>query len=431
MNEPFTSARTALVRPNPWLVRLAAAPWIAAVIVLLTALATQSFGVLFSLVHLALFGALAAAYLRFRNLYPHDVAGPVRADAAGVSFRGAPLVKRSQIREGFVVPCEGTPPLVRLICRGLWADKEIRVENEAEGRRLLRALGLDASQTVAMFKLPSRAVETTARKVVMGLSLVTVVAVTGSTLLVASFASQLPFTLAVLGLIALPLLAFIFVVLLSRTKLAVGSDGLLISWLGRKRFIPYSDVRAIGRYEANELGQPVWVGIELSLLSHEIIRIPVMHPKAWMGPHLETVLERIREAMGGFHHGDTAWDTSILLRGKLEVPQWIRSLRALGTGANAGHRTAPVTPERLWRVVEDPGAHPAARAGAAVALGTDGSDETRRRLHAAARTTAAPRVRIAIETAALHQEDDLAQALAELDAEEAAGENAARRDQSE
>src|SRR5262249_52977098 len=150
---------------------------------------------------------------------------------------------------------------------------------------------------------------------------------------------------------------------------------------------------------------PGWIGIELWLVSQQAVRIPVMSATGWAGPHLETILGRIREAMGSFHRGDTAWDTSILLRGKLEVPKWIQSLRALGTGANAGHRTAPATPERLWCVVEDPAAHPAARAGAAVALCADPSDETRQRLQIAAQVTVAPTVRAAIEAAARDQEE--------------------------
>jgi hypothetical protein len=126
----------------------------------------------------------------------------------------------------------------------------------------------------------------------------------------------------------------------------------------------------------------------------------------------------MREAMDTHRRGDAAGEASLLRRRGLEVSAWIRELRHLGTGASAAHRSAPVLPERLWRVVEDPSADPSARAGAAVAVALEADDEGRARLRAAARATAAPKLRVAIEAAAGGREDELAQALEAIEDDE-------------
>jgi hypothetical protein len=107
----------------------------------------------------------------------------------------------------------------------------------------------------------------------------------------------------------------------------------------------------------------------------------------------------------------------LLDRRERPVGDWITTLRSIGTGANAAHRIAPVAPERLWRIVEDPSARAVARAAAAVALGARIDDEGRARLKAAADATAAPKLRIALFAAADSAEEaELEEALRDLEA---------------
>ncbi len=76
------------------------------------------------------------------------------------------------------------------------------------------------------------------------------------------------------------------------------------------------------------------------------------------------------------------------------------SSRALGSGAHATHRVAPIAVDRLWRIVESPATQPTIRAAAAVALGLRLDPRDRDRLRAAASATTAPRLRAALEAAA-------------------------------
>ncbi len=132
------------------------------------------------------------------------------------------------------------------------------------------------------------------------------------------------------------------------------------------------------------------------------------------------IVERIREALEAHRRGGLAADSAVLRRGQRDVREWVSALRALGAGANADMRTAPLPPERLFRVVEDPAASSADRAAAAVALGSDLDDTGRARLRTAAAAVAGPRLRAALETAAIQAEQAaLEAALAEVEQEEA------------
>jgi hypothetical protein len=121
--------------------------------------------------------------------------------------------------------------------------------------------------------------------------------------------------------------------------------------------------------------------------------------------------------MESHRQGEPAADTALLARQARPVADWIQSLRAIGSGAHVDHRTAPVAPERLFRIVEDPSLAPSARAGAAVALGASLDEGGKLRLKEAAHATAAPKLRIAIEAAAAGDDSALTEALSELESE--------------
>jgi hypothetical protein len=334
-----------------------------------------------------------------------ETAGELVADDEGVDFAGRRLVNRADLTEGLLVPFaskQGLPLVALSTKRG--GSHELVVRDEAQGRELLRAIGLDASQSVAHFKLPWRHIRAAIFGVfglVLAVSIVLAMAgvITGGALLV-----MLRFLAPLLAVI--PMLAL-------RSKLAVGADGILLTELGRKRFLSYRDITdvrvvpyGLGRHRALAIG----------LQSGETLSFPLTST-SWRD-RTEAVAERIREARDTYERGDASPGATVLERGKRPMTDWIRALRAAGSGASADARTAAVEPTRLWRILEDPSGDPKARVAAAIALGPSLDADGRARLVAASEASASPKLRIALSAAAAPSQDsDLEQALAELEAE--------------
>jgi hypothetical protein len=298
---------------------------------------------------------------------------------------------------------------------------ELQAGSTEEGRGLLRALGLDASQTVAHFRTLSRALAKRRHWLLFGmgfaafwLGLVNSLATrahmgpSGATILV-----------CLAGLVAALSL------LLAPARLSVGADGIAIRWLWTKRFLGYDEIREASRYEKG-VGRSHVSGIRIILRSSEEVLVPVNQGSMADPTSVALIEERIREAAETFRRGDAAADAALLQRGDRPVAEWVSALRSIGTGANADMRTAPVPRERLFRIVEDPASAAADRAAAAVALGGDLDDDGRARLRSAALATAAPKLRVAIEKAAAGGDDEaeLSAALAELEEEDARRERA-------
>jgi hypothetical protein len=408
--EPFVSQDVAIVRPNPWLTAgfvallafgLAALPLGIALRQPALAVAGWPFAFMGGLVG-TLFSVLRKPLARRER-------GELVADARGVSQGGRLVLARADLRAGFVVPRAGEPPRVQLE-RRLAPPLEIAVKDAAEGRRLLRALGLDASQTTASFRLPSRAITET--KTSFALALLLPAAAGVSAVIGRAMGSGSMPLAAIVGLLGFTLLA------LWPTRVVVGADGVLVTWLGRARFIPYDEVEDVAVHQAEvfAFGFRRWSGVRIHLRSGELVELAVTSQVALEGPRTRMLAERIREGLEGYRHGDPVADAALLARADLPVAEWLRALRALGAGARADHRTAPMVPERLWRLVEDPSAPAAARAGAAVVLAASDDAEAPARLRVAAAAIAAPKVRVAIEAAAGGDEAAMVEALAELDA---------------
>jgi hypothetical protein len=94
--------------------------------------------------------------------------------------------------------------------------------------------------------------------------------------------------------------------------------------------------------------------------------------------------------------------------------EWLARLRAFGHEDAGGFRDPKIPPERLWRIVEDPSAPASARAGAAVALRAKLDDDGRTRIRVAADATAAPKLRVALESTAAEDDQAVRDALDEL-----------------
>jgi hypothetical protein len=199
------------------------------------------------------------------------------------------------------------------------------------------------------------------------------------------------------------------------TRLTVGADGVLLRWLWTERFVAWADVAAVEPFDG---------GVVLALSQGRWITLRTPAAPERCDPAGQTMVERIQAAwraeIGAAGERDEA-AARLLQREGCRTQEWVGAMRSIrGTGQEAGYRSAAVPPDLLWRVVEDPGATPTARIGAAVALSRSLDDAGRERLLAASDACVEPRVRIALATTAAgadggHSDEELAAALDAID----------------
>lgn len=421
MTPPFSSDRIARVHRNPWFMGLAASPLALALVDVILAAASGRPQIMAVLPHLIIAGLVLPFFVWRKNPKPRELPARIEVDREAVRQGGQVLTRRAEIKEAFLMPRNDGALVARIRRKGLRPAIDLRVPDREEGRALLRSLGMDASQAAATFRLPSRLVSDRSWRLRFGLGFAAFVAMLaglGILLAVLHLTAAMP---ALPVLYILGIATFVGFGIFAPTRLRVGADGVSLSWLRWKRFLGYGDMALVRRFEDGGWGKNRMAGIEITLKSGEVVRIPVQPTQSGVRDEVVIVEERIAEAIETWRRGDGAADAALVQRSGRAPGDWLRALRGIGAGANADARTAPVLPERLWRIVEDPAAPPDARAGAAAALGATIDDEGRTRLRAAAEATAAPRLRIAIEAAAKGTGDEeLAAALAEVESAEAA-----------
>lgn len=414
---PFETDRAERVRRNRLYLALGASPFAIAIAQILGAIAAWTPAPLVVLPHVFFLGvALTWAAWR-KNKSPRFEPVKLRADDKGVWLGGELVAPKEQIKSGLVLPRWDGGPVLRISRKGLRLPVDLRVPDVEHARGILRALGLDASQSVAQFRLPSMALADPDKRkrgmVVFAAAMMAMAFATGIIAKTATFmAPVFPFVVALFAIAATAITAI-------PSRLMVGADGLHYSWLRSRRFVAYGDVARIDTYVEEGRSKNSMCGLLVLLKSGDTVRIPIMGSRQQERDELHMVHERISEALDTWSRGEGVAHAALVRRGGRAPSQWVQALRGIGAGANADARTAPVVPERLWRIVEDPSAPADARAGAAVALAQTADDEARARLKTAAAATAAPKLRIAIETAATAETDEaIAAALSELEAEQ-------------
>ncbi len=299
-----------------------------------------------------------------------NVRAAVSAGPEGLSINGRLRVPASALRAGFVVPDESRGPAVLLEGKRWW-PMMIRMSSARDARQLLRSLGLDASQ------------KTVTLRVVCG-------------------------------------------------RLMIGIDGIACSGSdGKDFFLSFAEVQEVSTYHTTGMTRSIsgggykgggssyitlpdeW-GVDIALHDGRSVRVPVTNAKS--NPVHEIIEERIRECLVLSRKSHVPADAPFALRRRgRPVEVWLKALRALGSGANADHRTAPVPPETLWEIVESASSTPDDRIAAAVSLGASGGELARDRLRIAAETTSAPRMRVALAAAADRDEEALIESLAAIE----------------
>lgn len=401
------------VRRNRLWLALGASPWLIALGLAIAAAVTQNLALLLLLPHLGGFGAFGFFFAYRRNRDPRLTRGTLTIDGREVQFDGERLCGRDELRAGMLVPKDGRV-YVKLGRGAVRPARWLLAESEAEGRAVLCALGLDASQTAATFRglspyfaLPGPV------QMLLGLLLGVV-----------AFASNAAVG-AFIGVPAFLAAALVFLVgAFYPSALSIGTDGILWRWLWWRRFYPYAEVQRVGAVQRAVLGKR-YLGLEIQTKAGRTKYLP-MGKARWDEEAFGAAVERVREAMGVYAAIAQGGPVGALERAGREPREWLAALRRLGAGA-IDHRTPAVRPDDLVRVATDPTAGPTARVSAAVAIAASPNEADIERVRVAASAAVEPRLRVALTKAITPgtSEQELTSLLRELEADDQARRTAA------
>lgn len=315
----------------------------------------------------------------------------VRADSSGVTIaRTVRLqvesrkIRRSEIATGFFVPDRRGGRVFLNDSRGTKV-LDARVRDHEEGTALLAALGLDATKQrfTRDVASPLGAILGPMRNKV--LAFVGFLAVAGA--FVVAGRSPVP---------AIAVAALAMLVMAWPQRVEIATDGVVVSWFGRRRFTRFADVKEIAIARG-----------AVSLVLHSGKAIVVSRDD-----QMPAIAARLREAFDAYQQrGSDGVVAALVAREEREMPDWLTHLRGL---RSQSYREASIDDEALLRVVEDPGAAPDARAGAVVALRPTLSSAGRERIRVASAATAEPRLRVALDALADASEEQVEAELTRL-----------------
>lgn len=352
-----------------------------------------------------LFLAFAAAAVYFITLLAQELPAQVRL-AGAVTIRDGALEISGGLTERIAladVEAGWEDGLGRAVLR-LRDGREItaNVGEQRTAAELLEAAGVTPAQRVARIPIGSalssvwggRALGCAGLAVAVPAVFFSATGLGGALLSVArglAPASEILSTAAACAPAAIMLLALL--TLLAPRKAVVGTDGVAVEGLLRRRFLPYAEITEVrGDARGVRLGRRKRRGLLL--------------PRAPGGEALES---RIRAAMETQGQGALEARLEALDRGGRPVSEWLDGLRRLAD-RSAGYRAAAIQPEQLAAVVEDASVPRERRIAAAVSAAATGDEEARRRVRVAAQACADEELRAALEEAA---EAELAEAALE------------------
>ena len=326
--------------------------------------------------------------------YWSSVRGVVHANQAGLRVDDRVIVSRASIAAAFLVSPEGS--VVRIVQRGARLSVDVRLESEEHARALLTALGVGIGQSITTFVARYGHPWRSAALVALSALGIGTVAVPVEQLL--------HHAVSALSLVALGLPLALALLLLVRTRVDVGSDGVLIRRLGEQRFVSYASMKGVFAAGGHT--------IVLSMREGADLRFTV-GPGAERGHLRDTLVEQLEEARNAFSPDAGGPSAEALVDPGGRTPQrWLRDVRSLANARD--YRETRLDEERLWRVVDDAAASAGVRAGAAVALSAL-DPASRARLRVAAEACAEPRLRVALTRVAEGATDaELEEALAPL-----------------
>ncbi|HEY6462125.1 MAG TPA: hypothetical protein VIY73_18290 [Polyangiaceae bacterium] len=294
--------------------------------------------------------------------------GVLAAGRDGLALDGKLVVPRAHVSCAYVVP--GPRAVVRIVRHGR-TSVDVSFDDEAEAAALVTALGFDARQAVARFRVWTLSKKGSAR---LGTPLaVLAVFVMGGVMREHAYPGSLA------GALAAAALAVVVVVALFYARVEVGKDGILVRSLARRRFLSHADLTG-SAVDANALvitparGEPLRLATDVASLG--------------------ALAQRVDEAWEAFADAAGAPDDhSVVAPEGRTAAGWLRDLRARtdGRAYRVGRRDA----DALGSLLDDASLPPATRAGAAVALASL-DERARPRIRVAADACAEPRLRLAL-----------------------------------
>jgi hypothetical protein len=318
-----------------------------------------------------------ASYVWARNPTGFQRAVRLRVDAEGVYVDGSLWARRAALAKARLQPSASTSPMVRLR-RKRGGSLGFAVRDLGRARELLAAVGGEPVRSVAVEWAYARPFGEP-RRFAPAAALLALALVAGRFL-----GTDMP---GALSLAVLALVVF-FGALAVPTRVIVGSDGVLLRWLGTQRFIAWARVLSIESFAG---------GVALALDRGEwvTLRLPATHER--YAPEGAAVVERMRAAWTA-SGGDTGDDGLAPWLGQRPngTHAWVRAAREAAAPC-ADYRSARVPGPHLWRLVENPRADREVRTGAAVALVSDLDEPGRLRLRAVAEACVEPRLRSALD----------------------------------
>lgn len=340
----------------------------------------------------------------------------VGASGEGLRLDGRLVARRDALRSSRIVR-RGEECAVRFDRD--WRPIEIVVACEDEGHTLLAALQLDASRSLAPFAFHAG----TPTKAYARLFAALAIFVTEFTLMFEGGRFFGDAAIEIALLLPLVLMAVCYAALGPfYARVVVGADGLRVRYdFGREHFIAFA---ALERVDVDDCQVTLRLRgrapMTLTLGGHRRFRYLLSLGRNNFGEGSEVVgaFARRVEACMQAHVASCTIDSTSLRRAGRSTEEWIGDLLVL-IDRDASYRWPAPSTDVLWRVLEDPSRAPTERIGAAIALRRSMNDADRAKVLAVAEACAAPRVRVALCAAGGGSEERLAEALGDVDDEEA------------
>lgn len=329
----------------------------------------------------------------------------VRVTTKGIKAKGRPFLAAETVAAGFYQPRHGAGASGSVCCTDGKGELlfEAEVESEEEARAFLHALGRDVDQQRISFGVWSPLRATRMRELGM-FALAPILFALG--LMLTGARGPLSIFLSLL----VPIVALAVAWLDARVD--VGTDGLLMRWLGRSTFLPYDEILSVMPRNQREIllvcakRRPITIALPMDATGLDELQ-------------RDALLARIEEAREAFRYGSKDDDLAArVARRSRDVATWRAELASFREqGGTSGYRRAPTREEDLWRLVEDPSAKEDVRAAAALLLRDH--PEAAPRLRVAADAVASPKLRVVLSTVAEKDAEDqrIDRALEELDTE--------------
>lgn len=180
-----------------------------------------------------------------------------------------------------------------------------------------------------------------------------------------------------------------------KPRVVIGLDGVRMIRVLRSTFIPYHEIESVSLMDLDRST----VKLQTTAGTVKLLRM------GWDDPETARLVSRIEDGCRRAAAGE-GLPLDVLDRRQRPVERWREALRDLALEAG-GFRAAGLAEDDLEEVLADPDAPLDRRVGAAMVL-RDRSSDAPARIRVAARTSADPRVRIALDAVAAPEPDERA-----------------------